>query len=312
MIDHMSRSTLMSTILSEQTAVLETWCATVGLDASRLDPALTDTGLNDLTLYLESPYSLAIRAVSDFLVQGESGIFVIYGSHGLGKTSFRNYVMAALRGSPDHTGRYFFARVDDPGLVSHVQVLRDIAQTLGIEKPPRLFRDVRALVLPVIRQARERGITTVVWVDEGQKITADMVAMLRSLADVQTDAGLRACKLVISGTPVLHERLEQFEQARPEEIMAFQERVALNRVSLTPWSAEDIRSWWEQLARALGGTASPFVRGDAESTMLALTDGVPRAVAQGTRYAILHAASRGNPTISGGDITAAFKEVMNR
>lgn len=308
----MSSQSRFETALATQTMAVAKWCARVGWDASRLDLALTDIGLKDLGLYHEAPYADAIRAVSEFLVHGDAGICVIDAPHGYGKTSFGNYVMGSLRASSTYAHRYFFVMIEDPGLLTHVQIYRDIARAIGVEKPSRSLGDVRALVRPLLVQARDRGITTIVWFDEGQKLTPDAIAMIRGLGDTQTAAGRRACKVIITGTPLMCDRFDRFELSRPEELQAFKDRIALNRISLAPWSQADIWAWWEQLTRVMGGSTPPFVLNDAELTLFALTDGVPRSVIQGTRYAIAHAATAEIPMISGADIAAALRAKLRK
>jgi hypothetical protein len=82
--------------------------------------------------------------------------------------------------------------------------------------------------------------------------------MIRGLADTQTTAGRRACKVIITGTPLMCDRFDRFELSRPEELQAFKDRIALNRISLAPWSQADIWAWWEQLTRVMGGVDTPL------------------------------------------------------
>jgi len=305
----MGKKTVLQRTMEQQEWDIHHFCKELGWDPERLRIALTDNSVPDLPFYLEEPYVSLIKMVGDFIGHAENSLFVIYAPHGYGKTSLRNYTIQSIK---EFTKRYFFIRVDDPGLMSHVQLARTFLKGIGIEQAPRNMDDIKAVLVQELSKARDQGVSTIIWIDEGQKLTADMISLIRILSDIQTQNGLKICKFIITGTPQLKARLDKYEVSHPEEITAFRERLAINVDELKPWTAENIETWWQQVAQGLGGSQSPFEETGAAEVMHRITEGVPRSIVQLTRYVIVYKAqiSTGT-TITGEDIQWAFLKRVN-
>lgn len=296
--------TLLEDSINEQNHNLLDFCNTIGWREKQLRVALTDNSVPDLPFYLEKPYAKLIRNMGDFIARSENSIFIIYAPHGHGKTSLINYTSQAIN---QNTKKYFFIRVDDPGLITHVELLRKILSGTGYEKRLHKFGEVEVALYPALKEARECGVTTIIWIDEGQKLKSDMISLIRTLSDIQTDKGLKVCKIIITGTPLLKEKLDKYELGKPEDITAFRERLSINTADLRPWTTDEIIAWWNQLSNGVGGKKSPFNRKAAE-IMEELTAGVPRSIVQLTRCAIMYAADNKETIITEKTIINAFKE----
>ena len=144
--------------------------------------------------------------------------------------------------------------------------------------------------------------------------------MLRSLADLKTFDGLKVCKIILSGTPVLQKKVDQFLENNPEDAQAYDDRSALFTFELSKWNARHIAEWWDLLAefcaKSDGGT-NPFAAGAAEE-VLSFSEGKPRSITQLTQMLLTDKASRihnGNNEnsleITQQDVLAALNTQLN-
>jgi type II secretory pathway predicted ATPase ExeA len=171
--------------------------------------------------------------------------------------------------------------ITDPRLTS-LQILRLIAQEIDAESVTWNDRGkVKNALWGRLWEIAEKGINLIIWVDEAEKITKDIISELRALSDLKTEDGAKACKLILSGTPSLMQKIEGYVKSDPEDAAAFEDRASLNTFRLNKWSSVDIYNYWGLLADYCGG-ANPFSR-DAAETILQISAGKPRTVAQLTK-----------------------------
>ncbi|MFQ5887609.1 MAG: AAA family ATPase, partial [Candidatus Hydrothermarchaeales archaeon] len=200
----------------------------------------------------------------------------------------------------------------DPRLTSF-QILRVISEELDIKDLPMNRMIVKKLLKNRLLELTKKGLITVIWVDEAEKITKDILSELRALSDVKTEDGLKCCKLILSGTPSLMHKIERYIKADPEDAAAFDDRASLNTFSLNKWKEEDIYNYWKLIADYCGG-ANPFTDGCAD-IVLEISGGKPRTVAQITKLAIHKKAIQNffdvnieGPKISQRDIIEAIED----
>jgi type II secretory pathway predicted ATPase ExeA len=129
-----------------------------------------------------------------------------------------------------------------------------------------------------------KGLITVIWVDEAEKITKEILSEFRALSDIKTNEGLKCLKLIFSGTPSLIRKIERYIEADPEDAAALDDRASLNTFRLNRWEKKDIYNYWKLIADYCGG-ANPFDK-ECTEVVMEISDGKPRTIAQITKLAI--------------------------
>lgn len=269
---------------------LKSYCKTLNWDPDKLRIALTDEGIADERLYLDTPNIKVIDLMTRFLSLSESSLFIIHAPVGMGKSSTKDFTIRTLNSEAD----YYVVAVNNPrmtGLQILKQVLRDITDSDSV---PHTMDLVWNQLESGLVELRESGITTIVWVDEAEKLNSEKLSLLRSLADLKTFDGLKVCKIILSGTPVLQKKVDRFLESNPEDAQAYDDRSALFTFELSKWNAQHIVEWWDLLAEfsSMGdGGINPFTIGAAEE-VLSFSEGKPRSITQLTQMLLTDKASR--------------------
>jgi len=259
---------------------VEEYCKELGWDYYKFKSSISDEGISHPDLYLEDPNEGIVERLSQFLEPtNQSSIVIIWDDVGMGKSSLRDFVSRSLEEIPT----YFTILITDPR-VTAFQMLKIIAKELDINPIPNARLELKNTLRMRLIELADKGLTTIVWVDEAEKITKDIISELRAVSDVKTASGIKTCKIVLSGTPTLIKKIEKYIEKDPEDAAAFDDRTSLNVFKLNRWTAENIYNYWKLLADYCGG-ANPFEDGCAEA-VLELSDGKPRTIAQITKIAI--------------------------
>jgi type II secretory pathway predicted ATPase ExeA len=269
-----------SQLMAAYSKAVEQYSNDLGWDYQRFKTAISDEGISNTELYLEDPNEGIIDKLSQFLEPtNQSAVFIIWDDVGMGKSSIRDFVARSLSNIPN----YFTLQITDPRLTSF-QILRVISEELDIKNLPMNRMIVKKHLKKRLMELTKKGLITVVWVDEAEKITKDILSELRALSDVKTEDGLKCCKLILSGTPSLIHKIERYIRADPEDAAAFDDRASLNTFRLNRWREEDIYNYWKLIADYCGG-ANPFEKSCIKA-VLEISDGKPRTIAQITKLAI--------------------------
>ncbi len=296
-------------LMAAYSKAVEEYCKELEWDYERFKTAISDEGISNTELYLEDPNEGIVEKLSLFLEPtNQSAVFIIWDDVGMGKSSIRDFVARSLRDIPN----YYTIAISDPRLTSF-QMLRVISEELDIKDLPNNRMVVKKHLKNRLFELAEQGLITVVWVDEAEKITKDILSELRALSDVKTENGLKCCKLILSGTPSLIHKIERYIEADPEDAAAFDDRASLNTFRLNRWKEEDVYNYWKLIADYCGG-ANPFEKEGIESVM-EISEGKPRTIAQITKLAIHKKAIQNffevnieGPKISGRDILEAIED----
>jgi len=143
---------------------------------------------------------------------------------------------------------------------------------------------VKKLLKRKLYELANKGLVAVIWIDEAEKITKDILSELRALSDIKTDEGLKCSKIIFSGTPSLMKKIERYVAADPEDAAALDDRASLNTFRLNSWGKEDIYNYWKLIADYCGG-ANPFEK-ECVDVVMEISEGKPRTIAQVTKLAI--------------------------
>lgn len=296
-------------MMAAYSTAVEEYCKEVEWDYDRFKTAISDEGISNAELYLENPNEGIVEKLSQFLEPtNQSAVFIIWDEVGMGKSSIRDFVTRSLSDIP----HFYTIQIHDPRLTSF-QILRVISEELDIHDIKLNRMLLKGQLRKRLMELASKGLTTVIWVDEAEKITKDILSELRALSDIKTESGFKCCKIIISGTPSLMSKIEGYIKADPEDAAAFDDRASLNTFSLNKWSEDDIYNYWKLIADYCKGT-NPFDK-DCVDVVMEMSEGKPRTIAQITKLAIHKKAVQNffdvnvdGPRISGNDIIKAIEE----
>ncbi|GBE19070.1 hypothetical protein BMS3Abin16_01683 [archaeon BMS3Abin16] len=269
-----------SQLMAAYSKAVEEYCREMEWDYEKFKTAISDEGISNTELYLEDPNEGIVEKLSLFLEPtNQSAVFIIWDDVGMGKSSIRDFVARSLRDIPN----YFTLQINDPRLTSF-QILSVISEELDIKHKPLNRMIVKKHLRARLIELANQGLVTIIWVDEAEKITKDILSELRALSDIKTENGLKCCKLILSGTPSLMQKIERYIEADPEDAAAFDDRASLNTFRLNRWSADNIYSYWKLVSDYCGG-ANPFEK-ECIDVVFEISEGKPRTIAQITKLAI--------------------------
>lgn len=276
--------------LRSNTQALNKYCTALGWDRERIDLALYPTGLSAKETYLEAPNERVVEGLAEFLTVSGSALFLISAENGMGKSAIKEFCLRVM--GEDEKEQMVFS-IDSPRHYSDLQLMKQIYTQLTETKAPGAKERVSAGIESALIALRQVGVTTQIWVDEGQTLTLSQLALLRTISDIKTPEGYGACKVLILGTPTLKNKIEVWLTKCPEEAGAFDDRVALYSLDLKPWTPNHIAAWLECICEFVstrqGTPCNPFTN-DFAQTLHSISEGKPRNIVQLTHLAILHAA----------------------
>ncbi|WP_440955490.1 AAA family ATPase [Methanosarcina sp. Mfa9] len=273
---------------------LNEYCKALGWDCKKLQLSLVCEGIKDETLYLDEPNGKFIDTLARFLLLSEPSILVIYSSAGLGKTSAKDFVTRTLNSSDD----FYISAVNGSGK-TFLQLLKGVLRDLSsANKTPRNLDFVWKKLMMAILELKEAGITTVIWVDDAEKLESGDLLILRSLAEARTFSGEKACKIVLAGTPSLKKKTDNLLEWNPFDKEEMEANRAFFCLELKKWNADHIFRWWELLSKfcsTTGKASNPF-SGKAAERVLEFSEGIPWDIMRLTRHVLFEKASkyRGN------------------
>lgn len=269
---------------------LDEYCRNLGWDSKKLKLLLTDNGIVDDGLYLEGLNGSLIDNIALFLSLPESSIFTICAPAGMGKTSVRDFTVRVLNSSND----FYISPINNPGttpLCLLKMILKDLNST---DEAPRTLDLVWNRLAARFLELREAGITTVVWIDKAEKLDSTSLLILRSLADVRTLAGEKACKVILTGRIPLKKKVKRLFEQSPDNPEADDACRRFFNFELEKWNADDISSWWALLSESCSiaeNVTNPF-SGNTAEIVLEFSGGTPRSIVKLTRLLLLEKAFR--------------------
>ena len=217
-------------------------------------------------------------AKCEYAIRNKSGLAVVYGDVGTGKTTILNKLRQ--RFSDDYT----IAVLNNPNQTSDTALLKAIAEEFGI-KPPRTKHGTFDQLQELLAHEIVEGRTPLLLVDEAQDLRnsiradRDMLGMIKTLTNLMLE-NERLINIILFGQleliPLLKER---------RELMS---RVAQFGV-LSPLTIEDALAMMEHRWQTAGGKLPlPFAKGAVELIYQA-AKGLPRDIVKVSNSALTHA-----------------------
>ncbi len=216
--------------------------------------------------FRSSPHVQALARL-EIAIRLRRGLSLILGDVGTGKTTLARTVLSAF---PQEDG-FAFHMVLDPSFESEYQFLYQLTRMFGIQSQCKSTLDCReAIEHHLFQSGVLEGKTTVLIIDEGQKLSFDMLENLRMLLNYETNE-FKLLQVAIFAQMELLGRIAR--------VTNFIDRVAL-KYSLNPLSEEETADMIQFRLRSAG---LPYGRSlfssDAVSVIYRFTQGYPRQIA---------------------------------
>jgi general secretion pathway protein A len=196
-------------------------------------------------------------------IQMRQGFVLLTGEVGTGKTTLLNRLLEWLRRQRAATAFIFNPSVNIPEFFD--LVMADFGLECGlIEKSRRLLR-LNSWLL----QRHRAGETTVLLIDEAQKLSTELLEEIRLLTNLET-SNQKLLQIVLSGQPELDEKLKL------PQLRQLNQRIAI-RCRTATLSEGEIWSYIEARLQRAGATGRVFSP-EAAATVFRHTHGIPRLV----------------------------------
>jgi len=191
-----------------------------------------------------------------------SGLSLVTGDIGCGKTMLPNALVDHLHDTP-----HAVTVLASPRL-SAVQLLRAVADALGVPKPPRAKHALIQALGEHLAELHASGRRPVLLVDEAQLVAPSLLEEIRLLTNFEsrTDKHLH---VVLLGQPELRDRIAKQPQ--------FNQRISL-RYHLPPLESADVGDYVRHRLAVAGANGTAIFDEDTFAVLADRTGGVPRLV----------------------------------
>jgi general secretion pathway protein A len=219
-------------------------------------------------------------------ISRRKGFVVLTGEVGTGKTLMIRCLLSLLKRQ-----EIAFANVFNPRL-SALDFLRFVALDLGLRvEEPTKGNVLHALYEFLLAQA-EKGLTTVLVIDEAHQLSLNVLEEIRLLTNLETTQQ-KLLQIILAGQPELDRKLDS------RDLRQLKQRVAI-RCQLEPLSLEDTRSYIERrlkLSCAEEPRAGTIFPPDTVEAVYRYSCGIPRTINAICEQALVAAFAAGSPVV---------------
>jgi general secretion pathway protein A len=227
-----------------------------------LGPSPFKPVLDPKYLYLTPTLKTAWHKIQ-YVVERRAGLTAILGDIGLGKSSMLRYVLREYAGREDCR----VAIIPTPSFKSDYAFLRGIAKEFGLP-PRRSMIDQQEKLFDFVLEEESAGRNVILLIDEGQRLDAKMLELLRVLANFETEEA-KCIQIVLAGQLELRDRLlDKKNRALKSRIFA-----PTLMSALSPEETRDMIAFRCDLAE----TPNPFTP-EAVDVLFEISEGVPREI----------------------------------
>ena len=239
----------------------------------------------DPSFMYPSGKSEEVLALIYYAISQRKGFAVLTGEVGTGKTLMVRHLCDLWK-----EGRIPFANVIGPRL-SVTDFLSYVTFDLGIKVPtPTKGNLLRALYEFLLAQ-HEKGLTTVLVVDEAHQLPSTVLEEIRLLTNFET-AQEKLLQVLLVGQPELDQRLDSFE------LRQLKQRIAI-RCQLEPLWEEETRPYIERRLSLAGANsrANTIFPAATAGAIYRYSGGIPRLVNSICEQALVAAYARQIPVV---------------
>ncbi len=218
-------------------------------------------------------------AKCEYAIRNKSGLAVVYGDVGTGKTTILNELRQRFR-----DGSFTIAILNNPNQTSDTALLKAIAEEFGLT-PPRTKRGAFDQLQEFLAREVAEGRTPLLLLDEAQDLRnsirpdRDMLGLIKALTNLMLE----------------HERLIQIIMFGQLELIPLlkSRRELMSRVAqfgvLSPLAEDDAVAMMEHRWKAAGGKLPLPIDDDALGFIYQAAKGLPRDIVKVTNSALTHA-----------------------
>ncbi len=218
-------------------------------------------------------------AKCEYAIRNKSGLAVVYGDVGTGKTTILNKLRQRFDGEP-----FTIAVLNYTNQTSDTALLKAIAGEFGL-KPPRTKQGAFDRLQEFLAREVAEGRTPLLLIDEAQELRnsirpdRDMLGMIKTLTNLML-ANERLVQIILFGQLELIPLLKQ-----RRELMSLVAQFGV----LSPLTQDDARAMMEHRWKTAGGQLPLPFEDDAIAQIYAATKGLPRDIVKVSNSALTHA-----------------------
>ena len=259
---------------------------TIGLDS---DPFTTSPNVEKF--YPATQHRQCLEGL-ELAIRMRRGLSVIRGGIGVGKTTVSRKLIEIFK---NESNTYNFHLILDPKFDSELIFLKHIIDLFGIKTTGVDVQGCRNIIENyLLKTGIDENKVTVLIVDEGQNLPAEMIDVFRTLLNFETDE-YKLLQLIIFGQPEMTKLLKDYPN--------FEDRIAFN-FELGPVSLEDARGLVDFRIENSGGEKGAWFSDESIKMIHDITDGYPRKITQLCHQLLL--------TMIGDERTAIDAEMVTR
>jgi general secretion pathway protein A len=220
-------------------------------------------------------------------VRYHKGFVVVTGEVGTGKTLLLRCLLRSLKESEDVAYAYVFN-----GRLTPVEFLQYVATDLGLPAAGRNKSELLFEFARFLSDRGEKGLTTVLIVDEAHHLSSEILEEIRLLTNLETMSE-KLLQIVLVGQPELDRKLDSWE------LRQLKQRISL-RAHLASLSAQETAEYIAQRLRVAGADPQrePIFPAETVEAVYRLSRGLPRLINTLCENALVAAYARQTPTVS--------------
>jgi general secretion pathway protein A len=226
------------------------------------------------------------------------GFLLLTGEVGAGKTTLLRAVLAEIPSEIEVALLMNTAELDG------IDLFKLIAAELRLEGPFASRADYLIALNRFLLARLERGLNTVLIIDEAQNLDARLLEQVRLLSNLETTTE-KLLQIVLTGQPELREVL-----ATPE-LAPLRQRIALEH-HVQPLRAHEIRDYLRHRTEVAGGRVEDLFAPGCEEVFYAFSAGCPRLVNLLADRALLSGFSRQERPVSPELVERKAKEMADQ
>src|SRR5271167_3806619 len=198
-------------------------------------------------------------------VTAHRGFVVLTGEVGTGKTLILRSLLALLQRRD-----VAFALIFNPTL-SPLEFMRYIARDFGLPVGDKAKDELIHILNSFLLQRHQKGLTTILVVDEAHHLSAEILEEIRLLTNLETSQQ-KLLQIVLAGQPELDQKLDS------HELRQLKQRIAL-RCHLDPLSLNETREYMARRLKIAGATGvNQIFSGPAIEAVFRHSRGIPRLI----------------------------------
>src|SRR5271167_2610578 len=198
-------------------------------------------------------------------VTSHRGFVVLTGEVGTGKTLILRSLLGLLQRRD-----VAFALIFNPTL-SPLEFMRYIARDFGLPVGDKAKDELIHVLNGFLLQRYQKGLTTLLVVDEAHHLSAEILEEIRLLTNLETSQQ-KLLQIVLAGQPELDQKLDS------HELRQLKQRIAL-RCHLDPLSLNETREYMTRRLKIAGATGvNQIFSGPAIDGVFSHSHGIPRLI----------------------------------